>query len=82
MTTLTPRQLTAFRKLADIIEETVGEASDPALHGTPSGPIYAAMMSLVSLEIYQTLLRVLVAEGRIVQDGDILRVGPRSRFAA
>ena len=61
----------AIAKVANIIEETVNE-SGPM--GVPSGLMYAAMMTTgMSLESYQTIINVMVAEGRISQSGDLLK---------
>lgn len=60
----------AIRALADIIADTVAEAGPL---GVPSGHVYAILMTAgVTLPVYETMVRILHDERRIIRRGDVL----------
>ena len=64
--------VTAIMALADIIEDTARESMPM---GAPSGHVYAALMSVgVNLSLYNGILAVMQSSGRIVLDGNLIRV--------
>lgn len=63
------RAKAAWNDVKDIIVDTV-----KALNGVPSGYIYAQLMGLMSLDIYNKMLSELKAEGRISESGFLLTV--------
>jgi hypothetical protein len=59
----------AIREIANVIEAAVAEAGPM---GLPNGPIYATMMDIISLDVYNAIVRELVKAGRIDKQGDSL----------
>ena len=61
----------AIRAVVDIIVESVGEAGPM---GVGSGVVYAAVMPVLTLEAYESLVSALVDTGRLTRSGHVLRV--------
>ncbi len=57
----------AWNGVKDVICETV-----QALNGMPSGHLYAQLMGLMSLDVYNKMLSELKQEGRISESGYFL----------
>lgn len=65
----------AVAAVADIIEDAARESSPM---GIPSGHLYAALMGTgMSLASYQTIIELMVAEGRIIASGDTIKAAPK-----
>jgi predicted transcriptional regulator len=52
------------------ILETVVEAGD---QGAPSGPMYAAVMGQIDLQMYEAITETLVSKGLLTQSGHVFR---------
>ncbi len=63
----------AWQKVKEIIFDTIKDCQDPTF-GTPSGPMYAALMGHISLDIYDKMISELIAEGKIRQSNYCLFV--------
>lgn len=61
----------AILMVADAIVEAVAEGGE---QGVPSGFLYMALMPIMDIHVYTTFIKKLVDEGRLVANGDILRV--------
>ena len=63
------KQVAAVAMIIGAIYDTIKEAGPM---GAPSGVIYAALMGKIPLEMYQEIIRVMVANGKIRQVGHVL----------
>ncbi len=59
----------AWNGVKDVIVDTVRD-----LNGIPSGHLYAQLMGLMSLDVYNKMLSELKAEGRVSESGYFLTV--------
>lgn len=55
-----------------VIETLTDVERDIPGNGIPSGLLYAAMLSVVSLEAYTMLIALMISEGTITKRGDII----------
>ena len=65
---MTLEQIQALRAIAEMFIGAVKAAGD---HGAPSGPMYAAVMSQMSLHQYQQIMAGLCRAGKLRVDGDL-----------
>lgn len=70
---MTPMKLDLLLGLANDIYEAI--ESSP--NGLPSGHLYAALMGMMPLGLYQTLIDGLVGAGRITNNGHLLKAVTR-----
>ena len=59
----------AWQGVKDVIVDTVKD-----LNGTPSGHLYAHLMGMMSLDIYNKMIAELKQEGKIKESGHFLTV--------
>lgn len=65
---MTPEQVKALRAVAELFIDTVKEAGE---HGAPSGVMYAAVCSKLSLNQYEQIMAGLVCAGRLRKEGHV-----------
>ena len=65
------RALEAMVEVKNMIADAIKELDQDG-RGTPSGPLYAAMMRIIDLHTYNTILDALVKEGKIKRMANVL----------
>lgn len=65
---MTPQQIQAVREAGKVLVSTVKEMG---AGGAPAGPMYAALMSKLSLNQFNTMMDTLVKHGYLRQEGHV-----------
>lgn len=68
-TPMSPDQIAAVRAVAAVLTDTVREMGP---EGCPSGHLYAAVMSKLTLSQYEQIIGALVGAGRLRKSGHVL----------
>lgn len=68
---MTPQQ--ALQLLTDIIAETIRDATrETPMQGIPSGHLYAAVMSVCPLHVYNAVIERLKQDGKVAERYHVL----------
>jgi len=69
-------QQEAARRFADILLEAIAGTTGSSMGGIPDGHLYAAVMGIVNLDVYQATIRALVGAGLVTNRGHFLAATP------
>ncbi len=72
---MTEAQAKAVIELVAVMVETIRDAGS---QGVPSGILYAAVMSMMTLEQYQQIIALMKQSGKVRESGHILYIAQRS----
>ena len=73
------RAARALALIENLIADMVIETNSPI--GLPSGPLYAGLMSHMSLDTYQSIIARLCQQGRVEQRNHTLHPGPKAKHS-